>query len=183
MPIKGITYQKGTREPEQEVSKFNPISTLHRYSNGFKLAILDQLNLGSPHHAIARSFGVARKTVQDIQNDSRLKELVNDEADRQRKKHFSKIIFHYADLFLTGIKVEAIEKMPVSQRVWCFGVLYDKYRLASGQSTENLNVFSISSNLNQELEKLSQMKAKLMERIDGVQPTGQQAGADNGQLC
>lgn len=165
MPIKGITYRQGVKEPPRDDSILSTNRKQNRYSNGFKLAVLDHLRLGKPFHAIAKTFGISQKTVNDIDKDVNIKQMIDDDADNQRKKHIGKIIFHYADLFLSGIKPEAIENMAIGQRVWCFGVLYDKYRLATGQSTENLNVHSINSNLTVELEKLKDMKDKLMTQV------------------
>jgi hypothetical protein len=139
-----------------------------RYSIGMRLAALQNLQAGDSIRQVAHTFGMSTGIVHNLKLDPEMIELIDPRIVELRKKHIGGVFLRMSDLCLTELSHRNLDKCPPQQLAWMAAVFYDKWRLATGQSTENLNVHSISANLAVELDKLAEMRQKLLGQDQAV---------------
>lgn len=94
---------------------------------------------------------------------------------KDKLKRFDKYKKYRADYFafkgkefLDSFNTEDIKKMPVASRVTCAAILYDKERLERGQSTENVAIHDIESNVADLRAKRQAIEAELKGESHGT---------------
>ena len=128
--------------------KFIPIETLIEYANkGLSYPEVAKLVGCSPENVCQRF-----KTID--YTPERLKDY---------KKHRADILSHLGSQLINNISHEDIQKAPLGTKVLAYCQLYDKERLERGQSTEIVDLQSVSLDINQLIE---QCKAAIPQDID-----------------
>ena len=121
---------------------------------------------------IARLAGCAYTTVKGIVNNPDLiAKYTNSELGNQLKKQFPDRIFEKASAVLQNINPDN-PGMSEPQRATVFGILFDKYRLSSGQATQIVDYNELTSKIVDVDAQITELEGKL--KLDGNKSTQQQ---------
>lgn len=128
---------------------------IDRYKKQYKLTDEDKADIAMSHlldrsikntDALCDKYNITRKTIYNIVNDKKNKELV-EKAISDKEEVFCKKCTILIDKALNRInrEIENGESIDVGKLATVAGILYDKSRLEKGLSTENK---AVSVNIN-----------------------------------
>jgi hypothetical protein len=112
-------------------------------------ALLDD---GHTIRSIAKDLRLSTGTVQAIKN-GQIKPYAS--LVEQAKKALDAKLALKSNLILDSIDNEDISKASLLQKASSYGILFDKQRLNSGQSSQNVSIVDLTNSLNNSLSKLS----------------------------
>lgn len=122
--------------------------------------IIELVNKGLNYSQIARVLKCSKNNV--IQ---RLKTVgYNQQSLENFKKHRGDIFAFIQSKLLNSINDETIKEMQPYQRIISTGVMYDKERLERGQSTQNIDTWTLTASL----KDIERKKQDIMLEIRSV---------------
>lgn len=117
-----------------------------RYSDEMKLAAISYRAMGHSYKRISRAFGIGLATAYEWCNSVKHETLVelgiSDLAETLKKNYASKLILSNSTLLSHEMKDANLKKMNSFQLNIMRKNNYEQIRLASGESTENVNLLS-----------------------------------------
>jgi predicted transcriptional regulator len=137
------------------------LSVLTKHNEKVELVKAIELrSKGLTYTDIAKHFGCSKQAVQQrIANHLPYIDVV----DEIRKSRIDILTAKGIELLLS-LTVEDIKKMPPGSRAMSFGIIFDKERLLSGESTENVSIYQV-----EEKYKTKLLERQAMERKAGVE--------------
>lgn len=122
---------------------------------------------GLSQRETARELGVTLATVQDAIRNQEYDHSLVEKAKQILPSKLYQVAFMLADRLQS--RPELVEKMNPYMCALVMGIMIDKARLMSGQSTENVAVKGTVAEIQTTLQKIAEMKARLNDSPKGDQ--------------
>ena len=81
------------------------------------------------------------------------------------KENRADVLAIYNDMILNSLNPDEIKKAPARDKVWMYGVLYDKERLERGQTTSNVGYADYTRELRDLDKEILALEAELGDEI------------------
>lgn len=134
-------------------------------TTGRKLKILAELKNGMPPEQVCVKHRISKTVLALIMNDSQFQEVTNNSFMNATKKMMANRFYQIADLCLSHVDTEKMQRMDPYKLVVAASIALDKARLIEGQSTENLSFRSLGLNIHTTLDQLKEKKQALLEML------------------
>ena len=147
-------------------------ATGNQMSPMIQLGCIAAYQMGMSIAEIARLAGCAYTTVKGIVNNPDLiAKYTNQELTKKLKKQLPDRIFEKASAVLQNINPDD-PNMSEAQKATVFGILFDKYRLSSGQATQIVDYNELTSKIVDVDAQITELEDKL--KLGGIASTQQQ---------
>jgi DNA-binding LacI/PurR family transcriptional regulator len=137
-----------------------------------QLGCIAAYQMGMSIAEIARMAGCAYTTVKGIVNNPDLvAKYTNHELTNKLKKQFPDRIFAKAHAMLDNINPDAAN-LSEAQKATIFGILFDKYRLSTGQATQIVDYNELTGKVHDIDAQITELEDKL--QLDAGKDSTQQ---------
>ena len=140
---------------------------------------------GLTYQQIADKYNVSAQAISD--RIKRFKSIPQDPEYISAYKSSRADVFAALQIrILDSIEEDDLKKAPLQSKMWSVGVLYDKERLETGQSTQNIGVNEVRSLSRDDLKALAEVvlverQGRLFESVGPIKAIDQEPTDDPSQ--
>lgn len=166
---------------KNEVAKLSPRDVVRRLqrtrrsprlSTGRKIVIRAMCATGMSFREVARREKISDSTVKKIWEDDELEELEPRYIEKTKEALGGRFVL-LADRAITKAQEEErLDRMSAFQLAGIAGLSFDKHRVASGLSTENISIRGVVEHLRSEKDAARKIRERLESALRGETAPG-----------